>query len=198
MRKQPTLGGGGISGVGMKFQVSPLRHCDVYRAAVRAFRTKLCLRVMPCDAWSSNNLDFRAAYPYVTPSPGKKVILVHFEHHAVASPYRSSHAIYVRESASAGATRTRRGPDDASHPVALVSGHFDGAGMMVDADVSREAAQSEASISRLLSASASRYIHIHFARPVAMRRKVFRALSQYGDARSMTLGVRSRAAGSPC
>ena len=43
-------------------------------------------------------------------------------------------------------------------------GHFDGAGMMVDADVS-EGSAIEASISRLLSASASRYIHIHFARP---------------------------------
>src|SRR5262245_10497551 len=29
--------------------------------------------------------------------PGQPVILVHYEHHPVASPYRASHAIYVRE-----------------------------------------------------------------------------------------------------
>src|SRR5262245_52629497 len=28
--------------------------------------------------------------------PGQEVILTHFEHHAVATPYRASHAIYVR------------------------------------------------------------------------------------------------------
>jgi hypothetical protein len=44
--------------------------------------------------------DDRPVYPcrvsLTDAGPGQEVILVHFEHHAVATPYRASHAIYVR------------------------------------------------------------------------------------------------------
>ena len=66
--------------------------------------------------------------------PGERVLLLNHEHHAAATPYRSSHAIFVREAA----TRTARLTD--ALPAVLLSRllsvrAFDAAGMMVDAEV---------------------------------------------------------------
>jgi hypothetical protein len=94
--------------------------------------------------------------------PGQSVILVHFEHHAVASPFRASHAIYVRE----GET-----PYDAVDEVPeqlrlrlLSVRAFDRAGMMSAADVA-DGAQLEAVIARLLGDDGTAYLHVHFAKP---------------------------------
>ena len=155
----------------MKFQVSPLgiaTFAPLFALSDEALSARHAVRrVVQQQPGFPCRVSLRDA------EPGEKVILVHFEHHAVASPYRSSHAIYVRESASEARLEPEEVPTMLRTRL-LSLRSFDGAGMMVDADVS-EGSAIEASISRLLSASASRYIHIHFARPGCYAAQVFRA-----------------------
>lgn len=92
---------------------------------------------------------------------GETVILTHFEHHAVASPFRASHAIYVREGAERAVLAVDEVP--AMLRTRLLSLRaFDRAGMLVEAEVvdGREVAPA---IEQLLAAAA--YLHIHFAKP---------------------------------
>ena len=93
-------------------------------------------------------------------SPGDELILVHHEHQPADTPYRASHAIYVRPGEVQydavdqipAMLRTRL----------LSVRAFDAAGMMVDADVV-DGRELEAAIARLLPRAA--YLHLHFAKP---------------------------------
>ena len=104
--------------------------------------------------------------------PGQEVILTHFEHHAVASPFRASHAIYVRR----GEQRY-----DAVDQVAeqlrlrlLSVRAFDRAGMLVDANVV-DGHELEAVIARLLGDPRADYLHVHYARPGCYAARIDRA-----------------------
>lgn len=94
--------------------------------------------------------------------PGEAVLLVNYEHLPVDSPYRASHAIYVRELA------TR--PFDAVNilPEALATRllslrAIDAQGLIVDADIA-EGEAIEPLIRRLLGNEQVAYVHAHFAR----------------------------------
>jgi len=66
--------------------------------------------------------------------PGETLLLLPYEHLPVASPYRSSHAIFVRE----GAVRAEPAPGEVPEVIVrrLISARaFDADGMMTDADV---------------------------------------------------------------
>ena len=95
-------------------------------------------------------------------APGQEVILVHHEHHAVASPYRASHAIYVR----AGETQfdaVDEIPEQLRLRLLSVRA-FDRDGMMVGADVV-DGAQLEDAIGRLFADARAAYLHVHYAKP---------------------------------
>ena len=94
--------------------------------------------------------------------PGEEVILLNYEHLPVDSPYRSSHAVYVRESAKA--------PFDAVGviPPALRSRllsvrAFDANGHIVDAEIA-EGRDVEPLIERFFALDDVAYLHAHFAR----------------------------------
>lgn len=93
---------------------------------------------------------------------GDEVILVNYEHLTVASPYRSRHAIYVREGeTSFDAIDTV--PDMLRRRLLSLRG-FDADGMMTSADVV-EGRDIEAAITRQLADPQTRYLHAHIARP---------------------------------
>jgi hypothetical protein len=104
--------------------------------------------------------------------PGEEVILAHFEHHPVNSPFRASHAIYVRRG-------ERRFDAVDQIPIQLRTRllsirAFDRAGMLVGADVVDGAAL-EAAIARLFSDERAAYLHVHFAKPGCFAARVDRA-----------------------
>ncbi|HSR96361.1 MAG TPA: DUF1203 domain-containing protein [Kofleriaceae bacterium] len=104
--------------------------------------------------------------------PGQEVILVHHEHHAVASPFRASHAIYVR----AGETQfdaVDEVPDQLRLRLLSVRA-FDRAGMMVGADVV-DGKQLEGLVARLLDDERAGYLHVHFARQGCYAARIERA-----------------------
>ena len=103
---------------------------------------------------------------------GDEVILVHHEHHAVASPFRSSHAIYVRKDEQQYDAVDRVPPMLRSRLLSVRA--FDGAGILVDADVA-DGKELEPLIERQLADAQARYLHIHFARPGCYAARVERA-----------------------
>ena len=104
--------------------------------------------------------------------PGDTVLLAHFEHHPVDSPFRSSYAIYVREG-----ERTFDAidhvPDQLRRRLLAVRA-FDEAGMLLDAEVTDGKAL-EPLIEKLFVNGQTRYLHVHFAKPGCYAAKVERA-----------------------
>jgi len=103
---------------------------------------------------------------------GDEVILVHYEHHAVASPFRASHAIYVRSGEQQYDAVDSVPPMLRSRLLSVRA--FDADGMLADADVT-DGTGLEALIERLFADTPTQYLHIHFARPGCYAARVDRA-----------------------
>lgn len=105
--------------------------------------------------------------------PGERLILVNFEHLPVDSPYRSRHAIYVRESATGAAEyRDEVPPQFRSRTLSLRA--FDASGMMLDADLT-EGVDAEPMIERMFADPQVAYLHAHFAKPGCFAGRIDRA-----------------------
>jgi len=95
-------------------------------------------------------------------APGEEVILVHHQHHATDSPFRSGYAIYVRAGERMFDEVDRVPQMLRSRLLSLRA--FDAQGMLLDADVV-EGGDVETLIARLFANARVAYIHVHFARP---------------------------------
>ena len=93
---------------------------------------------------------------------GESVLLLNYEHLPVSSPYRSSHAIFVRESAVEANLKANETPAMFRHRLLSVRA-FDAKGMMIDADVV-EGEGLEPLIEHLFANQSAKYLHIHNAR----------------------------------
>ncbi len=94
--------------------------------------------------------------------PGETVLLLNHVCQPADTPYRASHAIFVREGAAAAYDRVDEVP--AVMRARLLSLRaFDASGMMADADVVDGAAV-EPLIARLLANADVSYIHAHYAK----------------------------------
>ena len=105
--------------------------------------------------------------------PGGSVLLVNFEHQPVDSPYRSSHAIYVREGANEPFDKVDDVPESMRTRLLSLRA-FDAKGMMLDADVV-EGREIEAVIARLFADPRVDYIHAHNARRGCYAARIDRA-----------------------
>lgn len=104
--------------------------------------------------------------------PGETLLLVNFEHQPADTPYRSSHAVYVREGAS-----DRWSGDhlpEVMRERLLSLRAFSDAGSMVDSDVV-EGRDAEPVIERMFADPAVAYIHAHYARPGCYAARIDRA-----------------------
>ena len=93
---------------------------------------------------------------------GEKLILLNYEHLPVATPYRSSHAIYVRESA----TEAQLGIDEVPQqmrPRLLSLRAFDANGMMKAADVVPGTGV-EKLIEQMFADPSIAFLHVHNAK----------------------------------
>jgi hypothetical protein len=94
---------------------------------------------------------------------GERVLLLNYEHLPVDTPYRSRHAIFVREGEAQAAHYADRVPRQLA--IRLLSLRaFDAAGMMRDADVV-EGRDLTAAIDRFFADPAITYLHAHNAKP---------------------------------
>jgi len=104
--------------------------------------------------------------------PGETLLLLSFEHQPTNSPYRANGPIFVREAATATYADGELPPVFA--PRLLSVRAYDGAGMMVDADVV-EGRQSAAVFRRMLANGDVAYLHVHNAKRGCYAGRVDRA-----------------------
>ncbi len=95
-------------------------------------------------------------------NPGDELILVNYEHHDVASPYRMRFAIFVRKG-----DETFDAIDTVPEQLrkrTLAVRAFDGDAMMIGHELI-EGARIEDAIARLFADARAAYLHVHFAAP---------------------------------
>lgn len=105
--------------------------------------------------------------------PGEAVLLLNHAHLPVDTPYRSRHAIFVREGAERAAVFTDTVPLQLSRRLLSVRA-FDADGMMTDADVV-EGSALEPLIERFMAAPQTAYLHVHNAKRGCFAARVDRA-----------------------
>lgn len=94
--------------------------------------------------------------------PGETLLLLNYEHQPADTPYRASHAIFVRE----GAERAYEGIDSIPDPLRvrpISLRAFNGTDEMVDADLVDGSAL-EPLIARFLDNPEVAYLHAHYAK----------------------------------
>jgi hypothetical protein len=105
--------------------------------------------------------------------PGEELVLVNYEHQPAPTPFRASHAIYVRRAARERYDRIGEVPEQLrSRPLSLRA--FDARGMLVGAELV-DGAELEPAARALLASSAVEYLHAHFARPGCYAARIERA-----------------------
>jgi len=105
--------------------------------------------------------------------PGEVVILLHYEHQPARTPFRASHAIYVRPGADEALPEIGEVPQALRSRILSLRA-FDAAGMMVDADLA-DGRDLEFGVQRLLADPCVAYLHAHFAKPGCYAARIDRA-----------------------
>jgi hypothetical protein len=105
--------------------------------------------------------------------PGQTVLLVNYTHQPVESPYRSSHAIFVREGAAETFDRVDEVPESMRTRLLSLRA-FDAKGMMLDADVI-EGREIETVVARMFADPSVSYIHVHNAKRGCYAARIDRA-----------------------
>ena len=114
-------------------------------------------RIVPDDAGVPCRVSLEDA------TPGERVLLLPFVHHDVATPYRASGPIYVREQARTA--RLKPGEIPAMLERRLLSLRaYDAEGMLVESDVV-EGRTLRAALERAFDKKEIAYVHLHNARP---------------------------------
>jgi hypothetical protein len=143
----------------MRFTVSglaPAPFMPLYGLSDGALAQHLAKRVVADGPGFPERIEMRDA------EAGETLLLVNFEHQPADTPYRSAHAVYVRE----GATERWSGdhlPEVMRKRLLSLRG-FSADGSMIDADVV-EGRNAERVIERLFANPAIAYIHAHYAKP---------------------------------
>jgi hypothetical protein len=94
---------------------------------------------------------------------GESVLLMNYEHQPADTPYRSSHAIYVRESASQAMLAENAVPESLRIRMLSVRA-FDTDGMLLDADIV-DGQEVENLIDKMFANELVNYLHVHNAKP---------------------------------
>ena len=96
-------------------------------------------------------------------APGDELLLLHYVHHAVASPYRASGPVYVRRGQRRRVLAPGLVPPYVTRRLISLRA-YDAGHMMVSADVVEGPAVARA-LDALFSADAVAYVHLHNAKP---------------------------------
>lgn len=104
---------------------------------------------------------------------GEEVLLMNYEHQPARTPFRSSHAIFIREWASQARSDKNEVPRMFRHRLLSVRA-FDASGMMIDADVI-DGEHLETVIERLLANDSVDNLHVHNAKLGCYAARVDRA-----------------------
>ncbi len=146
--------------------LSPAPFIPLYGLSDAELARHLARRVVVDGSGFPERIEMREA------QPGETLLLVNFEHQSAATPYRSSHAVYVREGA-----RERWSGDylpEVMRKRLLSLRGFSADGSMIDAEVA-DGRAAEPVIERLFADPAIVYIHAHYAKPGCYAARIDRA-----------------------
>jgi hypothetical protein len=105
--------------------------------------------------------------------PGETLLLLNYEHQPAPTPYRASHAIFVREGAAVAFASPGVVPEALRiRQISLRA--FDDLGSMIDADLI-DGRELETSIQKLFHDPAVAYLHAHYAKRGCYAARVDRA-----------------------
>ena len=105
--------------------------------------------------------------------PGETALLLNYTHQPADTPFRASHAIFVREGATAAYDAFDRVPEVIRiRPISLRA--FDAGHMMVEAEL-LDGTDLEAAIGRLFAQPGVAYLHAHYARRGCYAARIDRA-----------------------
>ena len=105
--------------------------------------------------------------------PGESLLLLNYTHQPADTPYRASHAIFVREGAETPLDRVDEVPDALrARPISLRA--FNASGEMVDADLI-EGEKLESLIRRFFDNPEVDYLHAHYAKRGCYAARIDRA-----------------------
>jgi hypothetical protein len=153
------------------FQVSPLPLDDfapLFRLTDSELRSRGMKRVV-----ADSKPGFPCRVSLDDAEVGETLLLLPYEHHPVAGPYRSSGPIFVRERATPAAPGVNEVPPCVRERDMSVRA-YDDDGMMVRADVTRGKDLADC-VSRLFADERARYLHVHNARPGCYAFRIDRA-----------------------
>ena len=105
--------------------------------------------------------------------PGEKVLLLNYEHLPVTSPYRASHAIFVRENAVEAKPQVNEIPEVLGRRLLSLRA-YDSKGMMLAADVV-QGREMQSVIEAMFADANVEYIHAHNAKPGCFAARIDRA-----------------------
>jgi uncharacterized protein DUF1203 len=143
----------------MSFRITGLpstEFTDLFALSDEALRARRAVRQV-VDA----RLSFPCRVSLTDAEIGDSVILVNYEHQRADSPYRASHAIYVREG-EATYDAVDAVPDQLRRRVLSLRA-FDANGMIVAADLV-DGRTLEDAVATLLADERAAYLHAHFAK----------------------------------
>jgi len=104
---------------------------------------------------------------------GEEVILVHYEHQAAKTPFKASHAVYVRANAEQAQPAVGEVPELLRSRMLSLRAFYS-EGMMIAANLS-DGKTVETVIDELFGDERADYIHIHFAKMGCYAARVDRA-----------------------
>jgi hypothetical protein len=105
--------------------------------------------------------------------PGERALLLNYTHQPADTPFRASHAIFVREGATTAYDDVDRIPDVIRiRPISLRA--FDAGHMMVEADLV-DGTDIEAAIERMFAQPGVAYLHAHYAKRGCYAARIDRA-----------------------
>lgn len=104
---------------------------------------------------------------------GERVLLLNYEHQSALTPFRSSHAVFVREDAEEAQLQRGEVPQQLATRMLSVRA-FSPDGMIVDADVVDGRASAEL-FERMLADERVSYLHAHYAKYGCYAARVDRA-----------------------
>jgi hypothetical protein len=155
----------------MTFQIHGLDHqtfaplfelSDADLAAHRAVRVKVDIKPGFPDRIALRDAE-----------PGETLLLVNYEHQRADSPYRSSHAVYVSQTATEAALMVDSLPPYfTNRSISLRA--FDGNGMILRAELV-DGADAAPVIESLLADPKAAYLHAHFAQYGCFAARIERA-----------------------
>jgi hypothetical protein len=144
----------------MDFQISALdraQFADLFELSDEELITRGAMRVV-----ADKQPGFPCRVSLADAEPGENVLLVHYEHLSVNTPYRASHAVYVRSTATQARPEVNEIPEMLRSRVLSLRG-FDRHGMLKQADLA-EGQLLSSRIEEILGNADVEYVHLHFAK----------------------------------